>query len=119
MDHSCADHRRNPRCHDKNFLDFEILSPQGVVVGRGLARTLNVSENGLLLETGQAFAVGQTLRITLGLRDELVQITGSVAHSEPNAAALFHAGVCFLSVPEEDRATYRQHLETLRRLIAD
>ena len=119
MDHSSADHRQELRRHDKNFLDFEIISPQGAVVGRGLARTLDVSGNGLLLETGQPFAVGQTLRISLGLRDELVQITGSVAHSEPNAATLYQAGVYFLTVPAEDRSTYLHHLEALRRLIAE
>ena len=113
-----VEQRRAVRSNDKNFLDYEILSPQGEVIGRGLARTLNVSENGLLLETSQPFATGQTLRITLGLRDDLVQVTGSIAHSEENATTLYSSGVCFLSFPEEDRVTYRHHLEALRQRIA-
>lgn len=119
MTDASADHRRASRCNDKNFLDFEVVSPQGELVGRGLARTLNVSDSGLLLETDQPFTIGQTLRITLGLRDELVQIDGTVAHSEPNAAALYNTGVHFVAFPENDRATYEQHLEALRRLIAN
>lgn len=117
MTDTSADHRHAARCNDKNFLDFEIISPQGALVGRGLARTLNVSDSGLLLETDQPFAAGQTLRITLGLRDELVQITGSVAHSEANTAGLYNTGVHFLSFPEDDRAAYQHHLEALRQFI--
>lgn len=113
-----VEQRRAARSTDKNFLDYEVISPRGDVVGRGLARTLNVSENGLLLETGQSFATGQTLRITLGLRDELVHLTGSVTHSEGSATELYSSGVCFLAFPEEDRATYRQHLEALQQRIS-
>ena len=112
-----GEQRRAERCHDKNFLDYEILAPDGAVIGQGLARTLNVSASGLLLETGRPFAPGQILRITLGLRDELVQVTGTIAHSEENAAALYNSGVCFLSFPEEDRAVYRQHLEALQSFL--
>jgi len=117
MTDSFVEQRAAARSDDKNFLDYEILSPEGAVIGRGLARTLNVSATGLLLETNQPFPPGQTLRITLGLRDELVQVTGEIAHSEENAAALYNSGVCFLAFPEDDCATYRQHIETLQRLI--
>ena len=117
MADSFVEHRTAARSNDKNFLDFEILSPEGTVVGRGLARTLNVSATGLLLETSQPLAPGQTLRISLGLHDELVQVTGRVAHSEENAAALYNSGVCFLSFPEDDLATYQQHLEALQHLV--
>ena len=117
MADSSVEQRGAARSNDKNFLDYEIISPEGTVVGHGLARTLNVSANGLLLETSQPFDLGQTLRITLGLRDELVQVTGRVAHSEENAAALYNSGVCFLSFPKEDQALFHQHLEALQRLI--
>ncbi len=117
MADSFVEQRATARSNDKNFLDYEVLSPEGSVIGRGLARTLNVSATGLLLETNQPFAPGQTLRITLGLRDELVQITGKIAHSEENAAALYNSGVCFLTFPEADRVTYRQHLEALQHRI--
>jgi hypothetical protein len=117
MADSSVEQRGAARSNDKNFLDFEIISADGAVVGRGLARTLNVSATGLLLETSQPFTLGQTLRITLGLRDDLVQITGKVAHAEATAAALYSAGVCFLAFPEEDRATYQKHLAALQRLL--
>ncbi len=119
MADNSVEQRRAARSNDQNFLDYEILSAEGTVLGRGLARTLNVSATGLLLETSQPFAPGQTLRITLGLRDELVQITGRVAHSGENAAALYSAGVCFLSFSEEDHTVYRQHLETLQQQFND
>ncbi len=119
MADSTVEHRRAARCSDKNFLDFEVVSSQGEVTSRGLARTLNVSASGLLLETAQQFDLGQTLRITLGLRDKMVQLIGTVAHSEPNVAGLFNTGVHFLGFSAENQATYLHHLATLRRRIAD
>ena len=67
MSHDLFERRQAERRYALKFLDYEILSSKGEITGRGLARTLNVSENGLRLETGQFFEPEQTLRITLGL----------------------------------------------------
>ncbi|NJC87048.1 MAG: PilZ domain-containing protein [Desulfuromonas sp.] len=105
--------RRAERRYAMNFLDYEIVSPDGEILGRGLARTLNVSASGLLLETGQFFEAGQLLRITLGLENELVQMTGQIAYSRPIDDNLCSTGVHFIEFADSERRTFQHYFELL------
>ena len=109
--------RRAERRYALNFLDYEIVSTQGETIGRGLARTLNVSATGLLLETGQYFEPGQPLRITLGLANDLVQLLGRVVHAQPVDDDLCSAGVQFVEFDPDERKTYQRFFEALRQTI--
>ncbi|MBW2450940.1 MAG: PilZ domain-containing protein [Deltaproteobacteria bacterium] len=109
--------RRSERCYALKFLDYEVLSDEGVVVDRGLARTLNVSESGLLLETGQFFEPRQKLRITLGLSEDLVQMTGQIVHSEPIDEEVCSAGVMFLEFEPDDRGLFQKHFQELKSAL--
>lgn len=111
--------RQAERRYTMNFLDYEILSAEGETVGRGLARTLNVSATGLLLETGQFFEAGQALRITLGLKTELVQMVGRVAHSRPLNDNLCSTGVHFVEFTEADRRLFQRYFDTLKNVAAN
>jgi len=107
--------RRAERRYAMNFLDYAIVSPAGETLGRGLARTVNVSATGLLLETGQFFEAGQLLRITLGLENDLVQLTGRVTHSQPLDNDLCTTGVQFVEFDQTDQQTYRHYYDALRK----
>ena len=109
--------RRAERRYAMNFLDYEIVSPTGETVGRGLARTLNVSMTGLLLETGQFLDPGQALRITLGLADDLVQVLGRVAHSQPVDDDLCNTGVQFVEFSEVEQRIYRAYFDALGKAV--
>jgi hypothetical protein len=109
--------RQTERRYALNFLDYEVISQDGKILGRGLARTLNVSENGLRLETGQFFDPGQRLRITLGLDNSLVQVNGRVVNSQPENDELCTSGVMFLEFDEADRRMYLSHLDALKRAV--
>ncbi|MBE0574746.1 MAG: PilZ domain-containing protein [Desulfuromonadales bacterium] len=117
MSNDLFERRQKERRYALNFLDYEVISEAGEVVGRGLARTLNVSETGLQLETGQFFDPEQLLRITLGLDNELVQVTGRVVNSRPVTDDLCTSGIMFLEFDEADRRTYREHFETLKNVL--
>lgn len=114
MSDDLFERRRAERRYALKFLDYEIIAETGEVTGRGLARTLNVSEEGLRLETGQFFDPGQQLRITLGLENDLVQVDGKVVNSQPETDELCTSGVMFLEFNEEDRKTYQTHFEALK-----
>lgn len=117
MSNDLFERRRAERRYALKFLDYEIISAAGEVTGRGLARTLNVSEEGLRLETGQFFEPGQQLRITLGLDNDLVQVDGKVVNSQPETDELCTSGVMFLEFDEADRSTYQQHFEALKEAL--
>lgn len=109
--------RQAERRYALNFLDYEVLSDAGEVLGRGLARTLNVSESGLRLETGQFFEPGQQLRITLGLDNDLIQVDGRVVNSQPETDELCSSGIMFIEFSEADRSTYQKHFNALKEAL--
>ncbi len=107
--------RRTERRYAMNFLDYEIVSPVGETIGRGLARTLNVSATGLLLETGQFFEPGQQLSIALGLENDMVQLIGKVVHSEPVSDDLCSAGVQFVEFDKDNRLVFQRYFDALSK----
>ena len=117
MSDDLFERRRADRRYALKFIDYEIISVDGEVTARGLARTLNVSETGLRLETGAFFEPGQQLRITLGLDNDLVQVDGKVVNSQPETDELCTSGVMFLEFSETDRKTYEQHLEAIKESL--
>ena len=117
MNDDLFERRRAERRYALKFLDYEILSANDEVIGRGLARTLNVSDTGLLIETGQFIEPGQNLRITLGMANDLVQMRGQVMHSGPVDDDLCSAGVMFLVFDQEEQALYQKHLAALKQAI--
>ena len=119
MSDNLFERRQAERRYALNFLDYEVLTEAGEVLGRGLARTLNVSETGLRLETGQFFEPEQKLRITLGLDNDLIQVNGRVVNSQPETDDLCTSGVMFLEFDEADRRTYEKHFEALKRALEE
>ena len=117
MSDDLFERRQAERRYALNFLDYEIISDTGAVLGRGLARTLNVSESGLRLETSQFFEPEQRLRITLGLDNDLIQINGRVINSQPETDDLCTSGIMFLEFDEADRRTYQKHFDALKSAV--
>lgn len=117
MNDELFERRKAERRYALKFLDYEIMGDSGEVTGRGLARTLNVSEGGLRLETGQFFEPGQQLRITLGLDNDLVQVTGRVVNSQPENDDLCSSGILFVELDGQDRVIYQKHFEALKAAL--
>lgn len=119
MSKDLFERRQAERRYALRFLDYQVISASGEVNGRGLARTLNVSEAGLRLETGQFFEPGQHLRITLGLDNDLVQVDGTVVNSQPENDDLCSSGVLFLEFDPADHQTYQRHFDALKSALED
>jgi len=117
MSDDLFERRQAERRYALRFLDYEVVTESGEILGRGLARTLNVSETGLRLETGQFFEPEQQLRITLGLGNDLIQVNGRVVSSQPETDELCTSGVMFIEFDEADRHTYQNHFATLKQAL--
>jgi c-di-GMP-binding flagellar brake protein YcgR len=70
------------RLDSLNLLDYLVIDREGRQTTHSESRTLDVSEHGMKLEVTQALNVGDTLIITVGLEDELVDVIGEVKHCE-------------------------------------
>ncbi len=104
--------RRSERKHSLNLLDNIVLGDTGETVAHEMGRTVNISENGLLLETHLPFQLQQVLVITVALDENLVEIKGRVKYVEPSGE-MFQSGVEFIEIDEKGRQTLNQYLDSL------
>ncbi|RLC32691.1 MAG: hypothetical protein DRH32_02535 [Deltaproteobacteria bacterium] len=101
--------RKHDRIDSLN-LSYLCVNENNEVVKQGMGRTLNVSESGILLETVFSIEKHQLLSISIGLRDDLVDIQGRVIHCRTGLGKKFETGIEFIDVDETA-------LEVLRRFV--
>lgn len=98
---SGIENRSSARRDTLNLLDYVLVDEAGREFDRAMARTLNVSEKGILLETHVPLNMGQELLITIGLRNKLFEFKGRVAHCKPCTTESHCAGIEFIDVQPE------------------
>ncbi len=109
---SGADKRSSERKNSLNLLDYVLLNDKGEPYNRAMARTLNVSEKGILLETHIELPANQVLLLSIGLDDDIVEIRGKVTHSEccRTDTEKCCAGIEFIAMDDNDRRVLRRYL---------
>jgi Tfp pilus assembly protein PilZ len=108
---SGIENRSSTRRDTLNLLDYVLVDESGREIERAMARTLNVSEKGILLETHVPLAMGQQLLITIGLRNNLFEFRGRVAHCKSCTTESHCAGVEFIDVRPEGMVILRDFLK--------
>ena len=107
--------RRYIRPESLNLLDFIIVDEQGVQGEYSMARTLNISVGGILMETHIPLQPGQQVMITLGLEDELVDVMGRIVRSTSQPDGMFHNGIEFFHASVEDRRIINRYVEAFHQ----
>ena len=102
--------RHHPRIKALNLISYNCIDAAKNVVAQGMGRTLNVSEDGILLETHVSIDPEYTIELAIGLEDDLINIRGSIIYTNPGINDKYQAGIEFL---ETDSAT----IETLKKYI--
>jgi hypothetical protein len=102
--------RHHPRINSLNLISYNCIDATENVVAQGMGRTLNVSEDGILLETHVSIDPQYTIELAIGLEDELINIKGSIIYSTPGKNEKFQSGIEFF---ETDDAT----IEILKKYI--
>ncbi|MCB9481527.1 MAG: PilZ domain-containing protein [Desulfobacteraceae bacterium] len=79
-----------------NLVYFAVFNDLDKLRQQGMGKTLNISEGGILLETYEKIADEGTIVLTLGLRDETVDIQAKTAHLSELENGIFHTGLSFI-----------------------
>ena len=110
--------RRSERKDTLNLVDYVVLSKSGEPLNRGMARTLNVSEKGILLETHLSFEKGQELLLTIGLKNNLSEYKGRIVHLEKQEEGddVFGYGIEFIEMHEASLAVLREFLKNYNEM---
>ena len=98
-----------------NLLDYLVVDDQGRPSEYSMARTLNVSKGGILMETHIPLPKGQQVMITLGLKDQLVDMMGRIVHTTSDAG-WHHSGVEFFHVSDKDKRILDSYVIAFHKL---
>jgi hypothetical protein len=110
--------RATKRFRSLNLLEYIAADKDGTPLERGMGRTLNVSEQGICLETKTRFKAGQIMLISLGFEENMVEIRGKVIHCEPSPDG-FTTGIQFLNVDDRGQRVLDTYLEIFTRQSDD
>ncbi|NOQ46472.1 MAG: hypothetical protein GQ559_07345 [Desulfobulbaceae bacterium] len=97
-----------------NLLDYLVVDDQGRQGDYSMARTLNVSEGGILMETHIPLPKGQQVMITLGLKDTLVDVMGRIVYTT-FAAGRHQNGIEFFHVSNNDKRVLDSYVEAFHK----
>lgn len=92
-----------------HLLDYLVIDREGRQTTYSMGRTLDVSEQGLKLEVTHAVSPGDTLLITVGLEDDLIDLTGEVIHCEQEANR-FVLGIEFSDISDEGDRVLKKYI---------
>lgn len=102
-----------------NLLDYLVIDKQGMQTTHSMGRTLDISENGLRLETNAELCQGDTLLITVGLEDDLIDLMADVTHVEKAAEDRYHSGVEFVDISNEGERIFRKYTEAFLKRFSE
>jgi len=96
-----------------HLLDYIVLDENGDHGEYSMGRTIDVSVDGIKLETISPLAINTGLLITVGLEDDLVDLEGKTTHASPHEGR-FVSGIVFLKITKEGRRIFKKYTEAFR-----
>lgn len=106
--------RKFIRYDSLHLLDYQVLDEEGNPGIYSMGRTIDVSIDGLKLETAAEIKVDTHLLITVGIEDDLVDLEGRTTHSMPHNGR-FIAGITFLKITKDGRRVLAKYVEAFRQ----
>lgn len=108
------DKRHHPRFDSLNLISYSCMDENDQIVAQGMGRTLNVSEGGILLETHIQLDTQHTVSLSIGLKDELIDILGKVVTSMPGEDENFESGIQFLEIDDETLEILKKYIKAFK-----
>ena len=102
--------RKFTRLDSVHLLGYLIVDQAGVSGRYAMGRTLDVSLNGLKLETVHPLKPSDNLEITVGVEEDLVDLLARITHTKPTGNR-FVSGIEFIKMPSEGRRVFRRYTE--------
>lgn len=108
------EHRKFIRFDALHLLDYIVLGEDGQAGIYSMGRTIDVSIDGLKLETIYPLKANTRLLLTIGLEDDLIDLEGRTTHAAP-CDGRFVSGVTFLKITKNGRRVLAKYVEAFRK----
>jgi hypothetical protein len=106
--------RKYIRWDSIHLLDYVVIDPDGSRGRYSMGRSLDVSLNGVKLETVHRLPAEAVLEITVGIEDDLIDLTGRVTHTNTRGGR-YVSGVEFVKMSAEGRRIFRLYTEAFKK----
>jgi hypothetical protein len=106
--------RKWPRILTEHLVAYTRLDEEAVPDEAGVARTLDLSRGGLVLEMIHPLEVGSCLELKMVTGDRILKAEGQVVYSEDMRDDRWRVGVCFTEIADEDLAIIAREVEERR-----
>jgi len=107
------DRRASERFDTLNFVHYVLDGcREGEIEDMG--RTLDASERGILLQTSVPLPVGQRITLSVGLGENIVDLSGEVVHCAETADGLYNSGIEFDALDADKSVKLKTFLAAYR-----
>jgi hypothetical protein len=100
-----AENRRHTRVETCNLISFLSTDADGRVLRQGMGKALDISRNGMLLESALPVETEFVSLMSTDPDDQLIEITAQVAYSRRSRTGSYLIGMRF-SAPDEDNIRF-------------
>lgn len=97
-----GDHRQHTRVETCNLISFLSVDADGHVLRQGMGRALDVSQNGMLLESALPVDSEFVSLMSTDPENNLIEITARVAYSRRGRTGSFLTGVQFAGTGDDN-----------------
>ena len=83
-----------PRVKTCNLISYAAIRANGEIVDQGMGRALNISQNGILLETPRLIFSDYISLMSADIDNNLIEIKGKVIYSGFHGSGMIANGIC-------------------------
>ncbi len=105
-----GDQRKHPRVPTSNLISFNVYDEDGRLVNHSMAKALNISQGGILIETALMLQSDRISLMSADTQNKLVEVKGRVRYSRENEYGMFETGISF-------EGTHDENVEFAKRLV--
>jgi len=82
-----------PRVKTCNLISYMAIREDGEISDQGMGRALNISQNGIFLETSRPVFSEYISLMSVDLDNNLIEIKGKVMYSKPSESGMIGSGI--------------------------
>ncbi|MDY0359974.1 MAG: PilZ domain-containing protein [Desulforegulaceae bacterium] len=94
-----------------NLVYFAVYNSNNFLKQQGMGKTINISEGGILLETYESVLQDDKIFLSLGLKDETVDIEAKIIHESIKENGIYHTGFSFVIESEKQSESIKKYIE--------
>ena len=94
--------RQYARVETCNLISYACIDDQGTMIKQGMGKALDISQNGLMLESGYPIESEYVSLMSADPDDRLVNIVGKVAHTRRSRPGNYKIGIRFTGSHDEN-----------------